>query len=76
VSSAVTVRFVAASESERPVYREIAPHPRLREFVEAIARDLRGADVVVPRRTTFYGADEIGVRVPGGHVVVFAQMRG
>ena len=44
--------------------------------VDAIARDLRGADVVVPRRTTFYGADESGVRAPGGHVLVFAQRKG
>lgn len=44
--------------------------------VDAVARDLRGADVVVPRRTTFYGADEIGVRAPGGHVLVFAQRKG
>ena len=42
--------------------------------VEAIARDVQGTDVVVPRRKTFYGADEIGVRAPGGHVIVFAQM--
>ena len=42
--------------------------------VAAVERALRGHDVVVPRRRTFYGADEIGVRAPGGHVVVFAQM--
>ena len=28
---------------------------------------------MVPRRQTFYGMDEIGVREPGGHVVMFAQ---
>jgi uncharacterized glyoxalase superfamily protein PhnB len=33
----------------------------------------KGAPVVVPKRTTFYGATEIGVKDPGGHVVVFAQ---
>jgi hypothetical protein len=31
------------------------------------------AKVVVPRRQTFYGADEIGVREPGGNVVLLAQ---
>jgi uncharacterized glyoxalase superfamily protein PhnB len=35
---------------------------------------LKGAAVVVPRRTTFYGADEFGVKDPAGHVVLFAQM--
>ena len=29
--------------------------------------------VEMPRRTTFYGMHEIGVREPGGHFVIFAQ---
>jgi hypothetical protein len=29
--------------------------------------------LVLPRRTTFYGMDEIGVREPAGHIVMFAQ---
>jgi catechol 2,3-dioxygenase-like lactoylglutathione lyase family enzyme len=39
----------------------------------AIERALDGVPLVLPRRTTFYGMDEIGVHAPGGHVVVFAQ---
>ena len=27
----------------------------------------------MPMRTTFYGAKEIGVRDPGGHIITFAQ---
>lgn len=42
----------------------------------AIERAVKGCEIVVPRRRTFYGADEIGVRAPGGHVLVFAQMGG
>ncbi len=42
--------------------------------VAAIERALAGCEIVVPRRKTFYGADEIGVRAPGGHTVLFAQM--
>jgi hypothetical protein len=40
--------------------------------------DVALADVprVIPRRKTFYGADEIVVREPGDNVVVFAQMGG
>ncbi len=41
--------------------------------VEAVERALGGIEAVVPRRKTFYGMDEIGVREPGGHVVMFAQ---
>ena len=41
--------------------------------VNAVERAVAGAPVVMPRRKTFYGMDEIGVREPGGHVVTFAQ---
>ena len=44
--------------------------------VESVARALDGLEIVVPRRQTFYGMDEIGVREPGGHVVMFAQPTG
>ena len=32
--------------------------------------------LLLPRRTTFYGATEVGYREPGGHVVTFAQFGG
>ncbi len=32
-----------------------------------------GAEIVVPRRTTFYGSTEIFVREPAGNVVGFAR---
>jgi hypothetical protein len=41
--------------------------------INAIERALAGVATVIPRRTTFYGADEIIVREPGGNVVTFAQ---
>ena len=41
--------------------------------VADVERALTGLDKVVPRRQTFYGTDEVGVREPGGHVVMFAQ---
>ena len=41
--------------------------------IESVERALSGVGVVVPRRKTFYGMDEIGVKEPGGHVVMFAQ---
>jgi len=39
---------------------------------ESVKSALRGADVYLPERTTFYGAREIGVRDPSGHLVTFA----
>jgi uncharacterized glyoxalase superfamily protein PhnB len=43
---------------------------KLEPFIAA-ARNL---NVVVPVRTTFYGAKEIGLKDPAGHVVMFAEM--
>lgn len=40
-------------------------------FTEALDR-IKGAEVLVPQRDTFYGMREIYVRDPGGQVVGFA----
>ena len=42
--------------------------------LDDILQRLKGMPAVVPERKTFYGAREIGVREPGGNVVVFAEM--
>jgi len=42
--------------------------------IDAIELALEGADIVSPRRTTFYGATEVAVREPGGNIVIFAEM--
>ncbi|KAA3608712.1 MAG: hypothetical protein DWQ01_11450 [Planctomycetota bacterium] len=44
------------------------------ESLEHYLPDLQGVEVVFPRRQTFYGADEIGIRCPGGIVLVLAHM--
>src|SRR5260221_4205707 len=44
--------------------------------LDEIISAMNGAEVVMPVRTTFYGAKEIGVKEPGGHVVTFAQFGG
>ena len=41
---------------------------------DAVERALEGAEVIVPRRTTSYGATEIVVREPCGHFIGFASM--
>lgn len=41
--------------------------------LDSIVDALEGAEILVPRRTTFYGADEIFVREPGGNIVGFAE---
>jgi hypothetical protein len=41
--------------------------------VGSVEQALSGFEVILPRRRTFYGMDEIGVREPGGNSVIFAQ---
>lgn len=41
--------------------------------LDAVIASLGDAPVVNPRRTTFYGMDEVAVTEPGGNVVVFAM---
>jgi uncharacterized glyoxalase superfamily protein PhnB len=42
--------------------------------VDALERALTGVPQLMPRRKTFYGADEVIVADPAGHVIVFAQI--
>jgi uncharacterized glyoxalase superfamily protein PhnB len=67
-SIAVDVPRLATAPNCAALYLEVAD-------IEAIARSVDGEEIVVARRRTDYGADEIGVRAPGGHLVLFAQMR-
>jgi hypothetical protein len=41
--------------------------------LDATIEALGDAPVIVPRRKTFYGMEEIGVREPGGNAVTFAM---
>ena len=48
-------------------------------YVEVASLDdtmaaMKGVEVVMPVRTTFYGSKEIGYQDPGGHMITFAQM--
>lgn len=59
---------------------ELADHPAAGSALfievvdlEAVARAVVDFELLVPRRKTFYGSEEIIVREPGGNVVTFAQ---
>lgn len=41
--------------------------------LDEIERRISGLPLVLPRRRTFYGMDEVGIKEAGGHTVVFAQ---
>jgi uncharacterized glyoxalase superfamily protein PhnB len=41
--------------------------------INDVERRLAGWEIVLPRRTTFYGTTEIGVREPAGNFILFAE---
>jgi uncharacterized glyoxalase superfamily protein PhnB len=43
------------------------------EDLDAALAATRGAEVVMPERTTFYQAREFGIKDPAGHYIIFAQ---
>lgn len=43
------------------------------EDLNAALEATNGAEIVMPVRTTFYGAKEFGVKDPAGHYFIFAQ---
>jgi uncharacterized glyoxalase superfamily protein PhnB len=43
------------------------------ENLDAIKEAVKGAEMYMSERTTFYGAREIGIKDPAGHYVTFAQ---
>lgn len=72
----VMLQSVASMEADVPA---VAPRPGGSilfievEDLAAVEEAVSGYELLVPRRTTFYGADEIFVREPGGNVVGFAE---
>jgi uncharacterized glyoxalase superfamily protein PhnB len=44
--------------------------------LDDILPKLKGFEVVMPERMTFYGMREISVREPGGHIICFAAKTG
>jgi uncharacterized glyoxalase superfamily protein PhnB len=43
------------------------------EDLQAVISAMKDTEVVMPERTTFYGAKEFGVKDPAGHILTFAQ---
>ena len=65
-SLAADVAPLAAGPHHATLYLEVDALAPIREA-------LGDTPLVVPERTTFYGARELIVREPGGHVVFFAS---
>jgi hypothetical protein len=68
-SVAADVPALAEDGSRSVLYLEV-------EELDGLLAALDPASIVVPRRKTFYGADEVFVRAPCGTVVGFAVQSG
>jgi uncharacterized glyoxalase superfamily protein PhnB len=72
---------MASAEKDVPTAAKDISGSRTFLYVEVDKLDdliaaMKGVNVVLPLRTTFYGAKEIGVNDPAGHMVVFAEIGG
>jgi uncharacterized glyoxalase superfamily protein PhnB len=70
--------YSSAEKDVSAVSREVRKGPSFLyvevENLDQIVSAMKGAEVVMPVRTTFYGAKEIAIRDPTGHIVTFAQL--
>jgi len=71
------IQSVASMEKDNPAMAAMA-RPAACLYIEVsdfddLLKRLGSVPVVVPLRTTFYGMKEIGVREPGGNIVLFAS---
>jgi hypothetical protein len=55
-----------ANPQQTTLYVEVAS-------VSDIESRLRGERLIMPRRTTFYGATELGYSDPAGNIVIFSE---
>ena len=68
-----------SAEKDAPVLAQEISGGRTFLYIEVDKLDevitaLQGINLVLPLRTTFYGAREIGIKDPAGHMLVFAEM--
>jgi uncharacterized glyoxalase superfamily protein PhnB len=74
-SAELMIQSTASMEKDNAAMAEFA-RPAACLYIEVsdfddLLKRLGTAPVVVPVRTTFYGMKEIGVREPGGNIVLF-----
>lgn len=43
------------------------------DSIDALIPKLENVEIFMPKRETFYGSTEIGIREPGGHYITFAE---
>jgi len=70
--------FASAEKDVSAVSPEVRKGPSFLyvevENLEEIIAAMKGTEVIMPVRATFYGAKEIGIKDPAGHIITFAQL--
>lgn len=69
----------SSAEKDAPALAQEISGGRTFLYVEVDKLDeviaaMKGVPLVLPLRTTFYGASAIGIKDPAGHMIVFAEM--
>jgi uncharacterized glyoxalase superfamily protein PhnB len=76
-STEVMYQSYASVEEDMPLIAETRKGPTFLyievDNLDAVRNALKGAKIVQPERTAFYGMREIGFQEPGGHYITFAQ---
>ncbi len=72
----IMFQTAASAAKDLPEFAHLGA-PRGGTFIEVddfedLLRRVRGAEILLPERTTFYGMREIVVREPGGNPICFA----
>jgi uncharacterized glyoxalase superfamily protein PhnB len=75
LQSRASVRKDAGSAADEILTSGSHLYIEVDKFSDALER-VKGAEVLVPERTTFYGMREIWVREPGRNVLAFAARTG
>lgn len=75
----IMYQSISSAEKDAPAVAQDIMGARTFLYVEVDSLDamiaaMKGVNVVLPVRTTFYGAKEMGVKDPSGHMIVFAEI--
>src|ERR1700756_3688845 len=69
--------YASADKDVSTVSKEVRKGPTFLyvevENLDQAITATKGAEVVMPIRTTFYGSKEIGIKDPAGHMITFAE---
>ena len=75
----IMLQSVASLKDDHPALAKEAASSTQMLYIEvedlaAIEAALKGLELAIPKRVTDYGATEIGVRDPGGHLILFSKI--